>query len=187
MTNLIYRQRLDKFGQCPDELYFDDVFFYEAKKLLKIWIDADATPLAVKEVVFKAAKRLNIITHLVANQRIAKPSQLPMVTAIQVGSGANEADQYIVANSSPGDIAVTADIPLAAQLVAKNLFVIDPRGQEHCADTIASRLSMRNFLDDLRGEGHVVGNAMAYGPADKKSFSDTFDRILTKALRKQSS
>ncbi len=150
---------------------------------MKIWIDADAAPADVKQVVFRAAKRLNVITLLVANRLIDSPPNSPMIKAVQVRDGADEADRFIVANGEAGDLAITADLPLAGLLVTKGLFVIDPRGAEYSPDTIAARLSMRNFMDDLRGGGMVVGGSASYGDADKKAFAATFDRLLNKAIR----
>jgi len=150
---------------------------------MKIWIDADAAPADVKQVVFRAAKRLNVSTLLVANRLIDTPANAPMIKAIQVRDGADEADRFIVANGEAGDLAITADLPLAGLLVAKGLFVIDPRGAEYSPDTIAARLSMRNFMDELRGGGMAIGGSASYGELDKKAFAATFDRLLTKALR----
>lgn len=150
---------------------------------MKIWIDADAAPREVKDIVFRAAKRLDVETILVANRMLDTPASHPMVSCILVREGADQADRYIVAKGEAGDLAITADLPLAAQLVEKGLLVIDPRGDEYSPDTIASRLSIRNFMDDLRGEGMVVGRSAPYGDTDKKAFASTFDRLLTKAMR----
>lgn len=150
---------------------------------MKIWIDGDAAPYEVKEIVFRAAKRLQVDTRLVANRLLATPRNAPTVHAVQVGEGANVADQYIAEHGEPGDVAITADLPLASALVEKQLFVIDPRGDEYSPDTIASRLSMRNFMDGLRGSGLVGGGAGPYSELDKKAFAATFDRLLTKALK----
>jgi hypothetical protein len=151
---------------------------------LRIWIDADAAPADVKQIVFRAAKRLNIATVLVANRLLGTPANLPMVEAVQVREGADQADRFIVAQGEAGDLAITADLPLADQLVAKGLFVIDPRGDEYSPDTIKSRLSMRDFMDTMRGTGMVTGGSAPYGDADKKAFAATFDRLLTKAMRR---
>lgn len=150
---------------------------------MKIWIDADAAPADVKLVVFRAAKRLGVATILVANRLLDTPASLPMVKSIQVREGADQADRFIVAHAEPGDLAITADLPLAGLLVEKGLYVLDPRGDEYSPDTIASRLSLRNFMDDLRGNGMVIGGTAPYGEVDKKAFAATFDRLLTKALR----
>jgi uncharacterized protein YaiI (UPF0178 family) len=151
---------------------------------VKIWIDADAAPADVKQIVFRAAKRLGVSTLLVANRTLDTPAGLPTVKSIQVRDGADEADKYIVEHGEPGDLAITADLPLAGLLVEKGLYVIDPRGAEYSPDTIAARLSMRNFMDQLRGDGLVVGGSAPYGEGDKKAFASTFDRLLTKALKR---
>lgn len=150
---------------------------------MKIWIDADAAPTEVKEIVYRASKRLELDTILVANRKLATPPGMTRVSSVVVSEGADVADQYIVAKSQPGDLAVTADLPLAAMLVEKGVMVIDPRGDEYSPDTIASRLSMRNFMDDLRGEGMVVGRTAPYSDLDKRTFAATLDRLLTRALR----
>ena len=151
---------------------------------MKIWIDADAAPNEVKQIVFRAAKRLSVETVLVANRKLETPKAIECVQSIVVSEGADQADRYIVAHSAEGDLAITADLPLASQLVEKGLYVIDPRGDEYSPDTIASRLSMRNFMDDLRSGGMVVGRTDAFSDSDKKAFAATFDRLLTKATRK---
>ena len=154
---------------------------------MKIWIDADAAPRDVKDVVFRAAKRLSVETVLVANQRIGIPANAETVSMVTVREGADVADRYIVQNSESGDLVVTADIPLAALLVEKKGDVIDPRGEAYDAGNIASRLSMRNFMDDLRGAGTVTGGSRPYGDRDKKAFANTFDRLLTKLLKRDAS
>lgn len=151
---------------------------------VKIWVDADAAPTAVKEVVFRAAKRLQIETLLVANSPIGVPANATTVRSIVVREGADQADRYIVSYSEAGDLAVTADLPLAALLVEKDLFVVDPRGDEYSPSTIAGRLSMRNFMDDLRGAGMVTGGSAPYGAKDKTAFASTFDRLLTRAQKR---
>lgn len=150
---------------------------------MKIWIDADAAPVDVKQIVFRAAKRLAVETMLVANRMLDTPADAPMVKCIQVRDGADQADRYIVSKAEPGDLAITADLPLAGLLVDKGLYVIDPRGDEYSPNTIASRLSMRNFMDDLRGGGLVTSGSAPYSENDKKAFAATFDRLVTKALR----
>lgn len=150
---------------------------------MKIWIDADAAPRDVKEVVFRAANRLSIDTVLVANQRIAVPANAATVSMVVVREGANVADRYIVLHSEPGDLVITADIPLAAELVAKQVAVIDPRGDAYDKSNIAGRLSMRDFMDDLRGAGVVTGGSRPYGDQDKKAFANTFDRMVTRLLK----
>ncbi|MCA9137760.1 MAG: YaiI/YqxD family protein, partial [Planctomycetales bacterium] len=152
---------------------------------MKIWVDADATPRPVKEIIFRASDRLGIETILVANSPQTIPKSARHVRSVVVHQGANVADQYIVVHSQPGDLAVTADIPLAAQLVDGRVAVIDPRGDVYNDSNIASRLSMRNFLDHLRGTGTETGGAAPYGPKETKAFASSFDRLLTKLVKEQ--
>ena len=150
---------------------------------MKIWIDADAAPREVKDVVFRGSKRLKIETVMVANQSIAVPPNNSLVSMITVLEGANEADRYIVEHSLAGDLVITADIPLAADLVKKDVSVIDPRGEEYNANNIRSKLSMRDFMDDLRGAGTVTSGSRPYNDQNKKAFAATFDRLVTKLKR----
>ena len=150
---------------------------------MKIWIDADAAPREVKEVIFKAARRLKIETILVANAGMALPANAPTVSLVIVSDGANVADKHIVAHSESGDLVITADIPLAAELVDLGIKVIDPRGEEYHADNIASRLSLRDFMDQMRGAGEVTGGSKPYDMRDKKAFASTFDRLVTRMNR----
>ena len=150
---------------------------------MKIWVDADAAPREVKDVVFRAAVRLDIDTILLANQRMSTPANAPIVSSVVVRDGANVADKYIVEKSQPGDLAITADIPLAADLVNKGIVVIDPRGEEYTPNNINSRLAMRNFMDELRGFSDSTPGAAPYGAKDKKAFASAFDRSLSKLLK----
>jgi uncharacterized protein YaiI (UPF0178 family) len=150
---------------------------------VKLWIDADATPRDVKEIVFRAAQRLKLETVLVANQRMPTPLGNPFVSAVRVEGGPDVADQHIADHAAPGDVAVTADIPLAAALVEKRVAVIDPRGEEYTPDNVTERLSVRDFMDGLRGAGVETGGARPYGPKDKQAFAASLDRVLTRALR----
>jgi uncharacterized protein len=150
-----------------------------------IWIDADAAPFEVKEIIFRAARRLNVETILVANQPMALPGNAPMVKAIAVREGANMADRYIAAHASGEDIVITADIPLAGDLVANSITVIDPRGEIYSADNIAARLSVRNFMDELRGAGQTLRGNRPYDARHKQAFASALDRALTRALRRE--
>ncbi|MGH7658578.1 MAG: YaiI/YqxD family protein, partial [Gemmatimonadales bacterium] len=124
---------------------------------LKIWIDADATPREVKEIVFRASRRLGIPAVLVANQRLQTPAGNPFVTAVWVDGGADVADDYIVEQAGAGDLVITQDIPLAARLVPADIVVLDPRGEEHTMETIGERLSVRDFMESMRSAGVVTG------------------------------
>ena len=147
---------------------------------MRIWIDADATPREVKEVVFRAAKRLGIETILVANQRLQPPPGNPLVGVVWVDGGPDIADQHIVAHSVGGDLVVTQDIPLAADLVSKHIAVLDPRGEEHTAETIGERLSMRNLMESFRLAGGTTGGPPPYDARAKQAFAGALDRILTR-------
>ncbi|MCX5762600.1 MAG: YaiI/YqxD family protein [Gemmatimonadetes bacterium] len=150
---------------------------------MKLWIDADAAPLAVKEICYRAADRLKLETVLVANQRLQLPPGYPHLSSVRVDSGPDEADRYIAEHAESGDVAVTADIPLAALLVPKGVAVIDPRGEVYTAESIGERLSVRNFMDDLRSTGVQTGGHAPYGPREKQAFANALDRALTRALR----
>jgi uncharacterized protein YaiI (UPF0178 family) len=150
---------------------------------LRIWIDADAAPRDVKELVFRAAKRLAIETVLVANHRLQTPPGNPLVTAVWVDGGADIADQYIATHASAGDLVVTQDIPLAALLVPKQVAVLDPRGDEHTPDTIGERLSVRDFMEQARIAGAVTGGPPPYGARAKQAFAAALDRVLTRLRR----
>lgn len=149
---------------------------------MKLWVDADAAPRDVKEIVFRAAKRLELATVLVANQRLHVPPGNSFVNSVQVSGGPDVADAYIATHAEPGDTAVTADIPLAAMLVEKGVYVIDPRGEQYTPENIGERLSVRDFMDGIRGAGVETGGAKPYGPKDKQQFAGTLDRVLTRAL-----
>lgn len=150
---------------------------------MKLWIDADAAPLMVKEVCFRASDRLTLDAVFVANQRVALPPGYTHLTAVRVDSGADEADRYIAEHAEAGDVAVTADIPLAALLVPKGVVVIDPRGEEYTPEIIGERLSVRNFMDELRGQGVETGGHAPYGAKEKQAFANALDRALTRAMR----
>ena len=150
---------------------------------MKLWIDADAAPRDVKEIAYRAAKRLELETVLVANQRLPVPLDNRFITAVRVEGGPDVADRYIADNAAAGDVAVTADIPLAAALVEKRVLVIDPRGEEYTADNVAERLSVRDFMDTLRGAGVETGGSRPYGDRDRQAFANALDRVLTRAMR----
>lgn len=149
---------------------------------MRIWIDADAAPRDVKEIVFRAAKRLEIRAILVANQRLTVPLNNPNVHAVRVAGGPDVADRHIAEEAEEGDLAVTADIPLAAALVERGIMVIDPRGELYTEDNVRERLSIRDFMDSLRSSGVETGGPKPYGAADKRAFANALDRTLTRML-----
>jgi uncharacterized protein len=152
---------------------------------LKLFIDADAAPREVKETIYRAAGRLEVETLLVANQPLSTPLGHPFVRAVRVSGGLDVADAYIAENAAAGDVAVTADIPLAAKLVAGGVAVIDPRGEEYTEDNVSERLAGRDLMAELRSGGMIGGGPKAYGAKDRQSFAVTLDRVLTRALRKR--
>ena len=151
---------------------------------MKLWIDADAAPRDVKEIVFRASERLKLQTVLVANQRIQLPLGYAYLSAVRVDGGPDVADLYIATEAESGDVAVTADIPLAATLVAKGVLVIDPRGTELTTENIGERLTVRDFMEGLRGAGVETGGPKAYGPRERQAFAAALDRVLTRAIRR---
>lgn len=150
---------------------------------MKLWLDADAAPREVKDVCFRASERLTLETVLVANRRLELPVASPLLSAVRVDGGPDVADRYIAEHAEAGDVAVTADIPLAALLVPKGVVVIDPRGDQYTEESIGERLSVRNFMDGLRGAGVDTGGSAAYSPKDKQAFANALDRALTRARK----
>jgi uncharacterized protein len=150
---------------------------------MKLWLDADAAPRDVKEICFRASERLKLETVLVANQRLQLPPGYLYLSAVRVDGGPDVADLYIAEHATAGDVAVTADIPLAALLVPKGVVVIDPRGDEYTTESIGERLSVRNFMDSLRSTGVETGGHAAYGAREKQAFANALDRALARALR----
>lgn len=150
---------------------------------LKIWIDADATPREVKDVVFRAAMRLGIEAVLVANTRLQPPPGNPLVRAVWVDGGADIADQHITAHAVAGDLVITQDIPLAAALVPKSISVLDPRGEEHTTESIGERLSVRDLMEGFRLAGMVTGGPPPFDARAKQAFAAALDRALTRLLR----
>ncbi len=151
---------------------------------MKLWLDADATPRDVKEICFRASDRLCLDTVLVANHRVQLPVGYQHLSAVRVEGGPDVADLYIAEHAEAGDVAVTADIPLAALLVPKNIVVIDPRGAEYTAESFGERLSVRNFMDELRATGVETGGPAAYGAREKQAFANALDRALTRAMKR---
>jgi uncharacterized protein YaiI (UPF0178 family) len=152
---------------------------------MTLWVDADASPGEMKDVMFRAGKRLSLEVVLVANQGISIPVAYPFARSVCVPGMADAADQYIAENSRAGDVAVTADIALAAALVDKGVAAIDPRGEEYTVDDVRARLSVRNFNEELRGAGVNTAGPRPYGSKEKKEFAATLDRVLARELKKR--
>jgi len=146
---------------------------------MQIWVDADACPRVIKEILYRAAERKQLPMTLVANQPLRVPPSR-FIKTLQVGSGFDVADDEIVRLAGSGDLVVTADIPLAAQVVAKGGVALDPRGELLSEANIGERLAIRNALDELRGAGVETGGPSPLGPKDKQAFANQLDRILAR-------
>lgn len=146
---------------------------------MQIWVDADACPKVIKEILFRAAERRGIVLTLVANKPLRTPPSR-YVRAIQVASGFDVADGKIVQELQAGDLVVTADIPLAADVIAKGGHVLDPRGEVYTEENIRERLSLRNFLDELRGSGVETGGPPPLNQSDRQTFANKLDSLLTR-------
>jgi uncharacterized protein YaiI (UPF0178 family) len=146
---------------------------------MKLWIDADACPAAVKEIVIRAAIKRGIQTLFVSDKFVRLPHS-PLLAYVPVERGPDAADQHIVESAQPGDLAVTQDIPLAALLVARGIPAIDPRGDLHTANSVRERLSVRNFMEDLRGAGVTTGGPAPFNERDRQRFANALDRELTR-------
>ena len=146
---------------------------------MKIWVDADACPAVIKDILYRAANRAQIQLTLIANQMLRVPPS-PWIQALQVPAGFDVADRRIVEETQPGDLVITADVPLAAQTIAKGAVVIDPRGELLDVGNIEERLSMRNFMENLRSSGVETGGPAAFSSADRQAFANRLDRLLAK-------
>ena len=148
----------------------------------RIWVDADACPGVVKDILFRASRRTGVALVLVANRAIAVPA-LPNVSFMQVRRGFDEADREIVERMSEGDLVVTQDIPLAAEAIAKGGLAISPRGEVYSSETIGERLAMRDFMESLRSTGVDTGGPAAFGPRDSQGFARQLDAWLSRRRR----
>jgi hypothetical protein len=146
---------------------------------MQIWVDADACPGVIKEIIFRAAERRQIQTTLVANQMLRTPPSR-FIRAIQVASGFDVADAHIVDQLAAGDLVVTADIPLAALVIERGAHALNPRGELYTTATIRERLNMRDFMEGLRGAGVDTGGPAAFSLADRQAFANQLDRFLAR-------
>ncbi|HVI59917.1 MAG TPA: YaiI/YqxD family protein [Luteimonas sp.] len=145
----------------------------------QVWVDADACPGAVKEILFRAAERARVQVTLVANQWLRTPPSR-FVRALQVPGGFDVADSAIVDRVQPGDLVVTQDIPLAARVLERGGIAINPRGELYTADNMAERLSMRNFMEELRGAGVQTGGPAAFHARDRQAFANRLDHWIAR-------
>ncbi len=149
---------------------------------MKIWVDADACPVVIRNILFRAAKRTGVQLTLVANRPLRIPSS-PGIKMIQVASGFDVADNEIVKRLGIGDLVITSDIPLAAEVIEKGGYALNPRGELYAADNIRALLNMRDFMDTLRASGIDTGGPPELSQSDRKSFADHLDKLLTKHAR----
>ena len=147
---------------------------------MKVWVDADACPVVIKDILFRAAERTKITTTLVANQFLRTPAS-PYIKTITVPSGFDVADSRIVQECEIGDLIITADIPLAALVVAKGAHALNPRGELYTEANIKERLAMRNLMDELRGNGLDIGGPAAFNLSDRQVFAAALDKIMAKS------
>jgi len=146
---------------------------------LRIWIDADGCPWAVKELVFRASARLKLAVALVADRPVKRPNS-PFISMIVVPRDMDSADRRIVEKAQPGDLVITADLPLAAKVVEKGAFALNPRGELYTAENVGERLSMRDFFMSLREAGQDLGGPAPFSRKDKERFAAALDRFLTR-------
>lgn len=146
---------------------------------MKVWVDADACPVVIKEMLYRSAMRTGVSTTLVANTFLRVPP-LPNIFSIQVGKGFDVADNYIVQAVEVGDLVITADIPLAAQVVAKGAHALNPRGEMYSNANIADRLAMRDMMDELRSQGAEIVGTASFNQADKQKFAAELDKFMAR-------
>ncbi|AEA98877.1 hypothetical protein BM523_10205 [Alteromonas mediterranea] len=149
---------------------------------MHIWVDADACPAVIKDILFKAARRTKLPLSLVANHSMSVPPD-KHITLTQVPSGFDAADDYIVEKCEAGDLVITNDIPLAADVLGKNALALNNRGEEYDKSSIKQILGMRDFMDTMRSSGEHTGGPKAFSQRDKQNFANALDRLLTQGLR----
>jgi len=153
--------------------------------MLKIWVDADACPNIVKEILFRAADKRQVELILVANRPVKVPPS-KFIRTLQVESGFDIADNRIVQEAQAGDLVITADIPLASEVIAKQAHALNPRGEFYTVENIRQRLNMRDFMDNLRSSGIQTGGPPAYSQSDRNEFANQLDRFLARHLKAHS-
>jgi hypothetical protein len=148
---------------------------------IKIWVDADACPKVIKEILFRAAERRQVEVTLVANHALPTPSSR-YVTALQVPQGFDVADNEIIKRMTPGDLVITADIPLAAEVIDNDGTALNPRGELYTTENVRQRLAMRDLMEQLRSTGEISGGPATLNKQDRQAFANQLDRALTRAL-----
>jgi uncharacterized protein len=146
---------------------------------MQIWVDADACPQVIKEILFRAADRAKVLTTLVANSSLRIPSS-EYIRTIRVANGFDVADRRIVEQVQPGDLVITGDIPLAAAVIARGAAALDPRGELYSEDNVRERLAIRNLMHEVRSTGEAVGGPAPFGPRERRLFANHLDHLLTR-------
>jgi len=146
---------------------------------VQIWVDADACPQVIKEILYRAAERAQVLTTLVANAALRTPLS-PFIRSVRVAKGFDVADHRIVQEVQPGDLVITADIPLAAEVIARGAQALDPRGELYSEDNVRERLAMRNLMQELRSAGALIGGPAPFGQGDRHLFANHLDRFLAR-------
>lgn len=149
---------------------------------MKIWVDGDACPRVIKEIIFRASERLQVEVCLVANKALTKHNTR-LVTSVVVTDGLDIADDYIAEHATPRDLVITADIPLAARIVEIGGIALDPRGELYTDENVGERLSVRDLMHELRGEGLLQGGPGQFGLVDRQRFASSFDRTVTRLIK----
>ncbi|MGI9236238.1 MAG: YaiI/YqxD family protein [Woeseiaceae bacterium] len=149
---------------------------------MRIWVDADACPVVIKDILYRAAERTGVPLVLVANQPLRTPNS-EFISTVQVPRGFDVADDEIVKRCEQGDMVITSDIPLAAEVIGKGGHALSPRGELHTTENIRARLNMRDFLDTMRASGVDTGGPPALSQRDRQEFANNLDRFLTKATK----
>ena len=151
---------------------------------MAIWVDADACPVVVKDILYRAAQRWQQSLTLVANQMLRTPPS-PLIRAVQVPRGFDVADDFIVQHVATNDLVVTGDIPLASQVLAKGAWVLSPRGERYTTDTIGERLALRDMMEELRSSGVDTGGPAAFSQADRRAFANALDQLMLQLARQK--
>src|SRR5512132_4221898 len=146
---------------------------------MQIWVDADACPQVIKEILFRAADRAQVVTTLVANTTLRVPSSV-FIKSVRVRQGFDVADHWIVEQMRAGDLVITADIPLAAQVIARGAHALDPRGDLYSEDNVRERLAVRNLMQELRSTGDIIGGPAPFDQSNRQLFANHLDRLLTR-------
>ncbi len=146
---------------------------------MQIWVDADACPQVIKEILFRAAERERVLTTLVANTLLRTPPS-NFIRSVRVPKGFDVADHRIVQEVQPGDLVITADIPLAAEVITRGAHALDPRGDLYSEDNVRERLAMRNLMQELRATGALIDGPAPFGQGERQLFANHLDRLLTR-------